>query len=171
MASWSIVVVSCYALEVSSPTWSTVVVVSYALVVFSSVWSTVVAVNYALVVYSSTLALYFTGFALVLCLRTNKAYQHYTDLANHPAPVPPSLHYSPVLFHGERLEATPWGGAMSRSVSWLTTRGSQTQTHQMDFILNSISHHAHWFTPSPFSITWTLFKPFWPSILGSVLLD
>ncbi len=36
----------------------------------------------------------------------------------------PSLHYSPVLFQWERLEATPWGGAMSRSVSWLTTRGT-----------------------------------------------
>ncbi len=60
-------------------------------------------------------------------------------LAYHP----PSLHYSPVLFHGERLEAAPWGGAMSQLVSWLTTRGRPTHTHHMDFILNSISHHAH----------------------------
>ncbi len=64
-------------------------------------------------------------------------------LAYHPAPVPPSLHYSPVLFHGERLEAAPWGGAMSQLVSWLATRGRQTHTHHMDFILKSISHHAH----------------------------
>ncbi len=79
-------------------------------------------------------------------LSTNKAYQHYMDLAYHPAPVPPSFHffhYSPVLFHGERLEAAPWGGALSRSVSWLTTRGRQTHTHHMDFILDSISHHAY----------------------------
>ncbi len=40
----------------------------------------------------------------------------------------------------------------------------------MDFILNSISHHAHWLHTHLFSITWTLFKPFWPSILGSLLL-
>ncbi len=91
-------------------------------------------------------------------------------LAYHPAPVPPSLHYSPVLFHGERLEAAPWGGAMSQLVSWLATRGRQTHTHHMDFILNSISHHAHWLHPHLFSKTWSLFKPFWPSILGPVLL-
>ncbi len=59
---------------------------------------------------------------------------------------------------------------VSRSVSWLTTRGRQTHTHHMDFILNSISHHAHWLHTHLFSITWTLFKPFWPSILGSLLL-
>ncbi len=28
-------------------------------------------------------------------------------------------------------------------------------THHMDFILNSISHHAPWLQPSPYSITWT----------------
>ncbi len=68
VASWSIVVVSCYALGVSSPAWSTVVVVNYALVVLCSTvvvscyalevssptWSTVVVVNYTLVVLGST---------------------------------------------------------------------------------------------------------------------
>ncbi len=47
---------------------------------------------------------------------------------------------------------------------------THTHTHHMDFILNSISHHAHWLHTHLFSITWTLFKPFWPSILGSLLL-
>ncbi len=60
-------------------------------------------------------------------------------LAYHPEPVTPLLLYSPVLFRGECLEAAPWGGAMSQLVSWLTTRGRQTHTHHMDFILNSIS--------------------------------
>ncbi len=47
---------------------------------------------------------------------------------------------------------------------------SPKHTHHMDFILNSISHHAHWLHTHLFSITWTLFKPFWPSILGLLLL-
>ncbi len=95
-STWSTMVVSCYALEVSCPTWSSLAsVVNYALVVLGSTcstmvvscyalefscptWSTMVVVNYALVIYSSTLALCFTGFASVLCLHTNKAYQQYT---------------------------------------------------------------------------------------------
>ncbi len=79
--------------------------------------------------------------ASVLCLRMNKAYQHYTDLAYHPAPFRlPSTTHSTVSCG--RLEAASWGGAMSWSVSWLTTRGCQTHAHHMDFILNSISHHV-----------------------------
>ncbi len=42
---------------------------------------------------------------------------------------------------------------LSRSVSWFTTRGRQTHTPHADFILNPISHHAHWWHPHLSSVT------------------